>query len=610
MSRRHLDADLRRQTLEDWPAQKLTPALLEDVLAIQRDTLELWLAAATEEPLVQVLPAALRGADGGVFDVVAIAQQDAPHLMDTIEDVLADRLAAPAALLHPAVTVAGRRTSVVVGLFEAGSPMRLDAFVADLRATLAQFHTALGARDRVFGLIDEMARRLAGATTAGSARGVEYVEFSEWLKEGRFTPLGARWRQGEDGLEAGVVFETSQADSGAPDCPVVIEQFWGGHRERLRRRAPLDVMTFRCAGAQGPPCELQVFGFFTTEAMRDPVQEIPLIRRKIDRVLRRGGMEPGSHNHRKLKRILEEHPRQDVFECDAETLYDTAAAILRLQMSPRVKLFWRSAASRSYATAVLLAPRDRYMSDLRQEAGRLLADAAGGRVAAFQPYFSDSPLARVRFVLAVPEGSTVVEPDLARIEGAIAELALTWQERFDDARARGGAQAAPGRWSFAFPETYRAVHGPDRALADLPDLVRAAQDDGPAARATVDDGGSAFARGVIVYRRGAPPELAETLSILGRMGLHVVADRLFGVDVGQDGAEPCRVWVQEFGLAPIDGAAFPPRLDWGHVTETLLAVWTGQTENDGFNRLVLELSIPWRDAALIRTLARYRQQSG
>ncbi|MDQ2861907.1 MAG: NAD-glutamate dehydrogenase, partial [Pseudomonadota bacterium] len=33
-------------------------------------------------------------------------------------------------------------------------------------------------------------------------------------------------------------------------------------------------------------------------------------------------------------------------------------------------------------------------------------------------------------------------------------------------------------------------------------------------------------------------------------------------------------------------------------------------ESDGFNRLVLELGVAWRDAALMRALARYRQQSG
>ncbi|KAK0360609.1 hypothetical protein LTR94_026649, partial [Friedmanniomyces endolithicus] len=40
------------------------------------------------------------------------------------------------------------------------------------------------------------------------------------------------------------------------------------------------------------------------------------------------------------------------------------------------------------------------------------------------------------------------------------------------------------------------------------------------------------------------------------------------------------------------------------------AVWNGKTESDGFNRLVVELGMEWREAALIRTLARYRQQTG
>src|SRR5678815_5955547 len=48
----------------------------------------------------------------------------------------------------------------------------------------------------------------------------------------------------------------------------------------------------------------------------------------------------------------------------------------------------------------------------------------------------------------------------------------------------------------------------------------------------------------------------------------------------------------------------------GAFEDAVVAVWTGRTENDGFNRLVLELSIPWRDAALVRALGRYRQKSG
>src|SRR5207248_8621863 len=43
---------------------------------------------------------------------------------------------------------------------------------------------------------------------------------------------------------------------------------------------------------------------------------------------------------------------------------------------------------------------------------------------------------------------------------------------------------------------------------------------------------------------------------------------------------------------------------------TFMAVWRGEAENDRFNRLVLELGVNWREAALVRALARYRGQSG
>ena len=41
-----------------------------------------------------------------------------------------------------------------------------------------------------------------------------------------------------------------------------------------------------------------------------------------------------------------------------------------------------------------------------------------------------------------------------------------------------------------------------------------------------------------------------------------------------------------------------------------LAVMRGRAENDGYNALVLEAGLPWRDVALIRTLSRYLRQIG
>ena len=38
--------------------------------------------------------------------------------------------------------------------------------------------------------------------------------------------------------------------------------------------------------------------------------------------------------------------------------------------------------------------------------------------------------------------------------------------------------------------------------------------------------------------------------------------------------------------------------------EAFTAIWTGMAESDGFNRLILTLPCTWREAALVRALAR------
>src|SRR5690606_20620160 len=109
-----------------------------------------------------------------------------------------------------------------------------------------------------------------------------------------------------------------------------------------------------------------------------------------------------------------------------------------------------------------------------------------------------------------------------------------------------------------------------------------------------------------LYRPGAAAPLADVLPILEHMGLKAIIEEGFPID--RQGGEP--VWVHEFLIEDPAGAD----LVFAEVADAFeaafVAVWTGRTESDGFNRLVLELGVSWREAALIRALARYRQQSG
>src|SRR6185295_20344106 len=109
-----------------------------------------------------------------------------------------------------------------------------------------------------------------------------------------------------------------------------------------------------------------------------------------------------------------------------------------------------------------------------------------------------------------------------------------------------------------------------------------------------------------LYRRIIPIALADVLPILENIGLKALAEAGFAITPeGQDA-----VWVHDFEIEDPRGADLVFAEIKDAFEDAVVAVWTGKTENDGFNRLVMELSIPWRDAALVRALARFRQQSG
>src|SRR6185369_10844675 len=157
----------------------------------------------------------------------------------------------------------------------------------------------------------------------------------------------------------------------------------------------------------------------------------------------------------------------------------------------------------------------------------------------------------------------------------------------------------------AFPPGYQDRFDAAEALADL-EVIESLGAAPVRARAyrLPTDGVTAFR--FKLYRPGAPAPLAEVLPILENMGLKAMAEAGFPISP----ADQPPVWVHDFEIEDPRGERLVFLEIKQAFEDAVSAVWTGQTESDGFNRLVLELSIPWRTAALVRALARYRQQSG
>ncbi len=600
------------------------------------------------EPKIELAPAP----SGGV-DVLRVVQADRPFLVDSLMGELAETGLDVRAMAHPVVEVRrdanGRRTPdgqpitesmIVVLLGDVGADRRA-AVAEQVVATFADARAAVDDHGAMRALMAHVIEAFAMAPLEGDqAQRDEDVALLRWLSDDHFVFLGARtydYPRDADGRYAaeeprvssatsyGVLRDPARAVLRRASEPAVLTRDLGkwletsdplivaksNLRSRVHRRAYMDYVGVKRYDAQGCAVgEVRFVGLFTAEAYEEPAREIPLIRRKIEHVLARVGRAPSEHTLKRLRYILDTFPRDELFQIDEATLFDIATGVLHLYDRPRVRLFARTDPFDRFVAVQLYVPRDRYDSDVRERAGAILAKAWKGRVSAVYPRYGNDPLARVHYVLGVSPGDHPT-PDLAALEAEVAEAVRTWRDRFESAaRGRGGDHvgALLARYTAgAFSLGYRDLNDADEALRDVEAIETLAGEGGVAVRAYRGARCSPRQFRFKLYREGeqAVP-LAEVLPILEHMGLKALEEDGFAIH--RAGAPV--VWAHQFLLEDERGE----RLSFDDVRrpfeEAFVAVWEGRAEGDGFNRLVMELGVGWRDASLVRALARYRQQSG
>ena len=624
------------QAQDDWSAEEL-PGL--DVADVARALAEFWRfgeeAKDVSEPAIRV-----RRAEGGETpsDLLEIVQPDRPFLVDSIMGEVTEAGFSVRAMFHPVADCGGvRRSMIQIWLAPVGED-RETALAASVREALSDVGLAVQDFEAMRALMRRTITELKSATTPVSTEEkAEDLDFLDWLESDHFVFLGARVyeypRTADGGYAAeeplyqpegslGVLRDQARTVLRRGSEPAILSAQIRTHidigdpivvaksnlRSRVHRRGYMDYVGVRRYGADGKASgEVRFVGLFTAEAYETPAHEVPLVRRKVAHVLTQAGKDPNSHNGKRLRNILETWPRDELFQSDEAQLLSTALGVLHLYDRPRVKIFARRDPFDRFISVLMFVPRDRYDSGVRARAGQILADAFRGRVSAYYPSFSDAPLARVHYILGVTPGDHA-EPDMAAVEAAIAETARTWDDRFEAVVREGSTGRVAhllARYAGAFPPGYRDQYDADEALADIAVIDDLAEGEAVRVRAFRRAGDSAVTFRFKLYRPGAAAPLADVLPILEHMGLKALIEEGFKVSpTGQP------VWVHEFVLRDEAGE----HLVFGDIKQAFeaafVAIWTGRAESDGFNRLVLELGIGWREAALIRALARYRQQSG
>jgi glutamate dehydrogenase len=509
---------------------------------------------------------------------------------------------------------------------------RLRKMLGDVREAVEDWSRM---RDQLHTLVTELDEEPpAEAAGVPAAEIEESAAFLRWLGEDHFTFLGYREyrleRQGDaerllavPGTGYGILRADQTGDGVLPGPAAdkarektVLVLAKANSRATVHRPVYLDYIGIKKFDAAGEVVgERRFLGLFSSAAYAESVTRVPLARVKARQVVERAGFEPMSHAAKTMMDVLETYPRDELFGTSVADLVPIASTVMHARERRQLKLFVRPDPYGRFWSCLVYLPRDRYNTAVRERLSAILREQLGGETIEYTAQVGDSFAARLHFVIRPGQGEDLGNVDIAELERRCAEAARSWRDDFVAAvLAEYGEESGPRlarQYAGSFPEAYKEDFGARVAAADLgrleaistsPDAADSGGDEGIALSLYQrPDSGRHEAR-LKIYRVGPPLSLSQMLPILSAMGVEVVDERPYRLE---NLTRPS--YVYDFGLRYRPGLPDNARELFA---DTVLAVWDGRNETDGFNALVLGAGLTWRQAVVLRAYARHMRQAG
>ena len=382
---------------------------------------------------------------------------------------------------------------------------------------------------------------------------------------------------------------------------------------RVHRRIRMDYVGIKLYSPDGRlEGELRVVGLFTSGAYTRSVRQIPYVRHKVSRVVQRAGFDPNGHSGKALMHILEDYPRDELFQIDVDTLYNFVIEILILYERPRVRALARVDKFDRFVSILTFIPRDKYDTDVRTRVGAFLSQVYKGTLSASYVSFPEGALARVHFIVGRYEGKTPVV-ERATLEAGISAIAATWADKLRAALTASTdgmrARMLANRYAQSFSGGYSEVFTAEQAIADIATIERLT----PARPVTIsvhrdksEDDPRRF--GLKVFSDAAPLSLSYRVPVIENHGLRVVNERTYQI-VPRAMPAPAPIWLHDMTIETNDGKPIVIGAEFSHRLEaSIMAVVSDRAESDGYNALILRTALSWREISAIRALSRYLRQ--
>ncbi len=590
------------------------------------------------------------------FTYIDFVNKDIPFLVDSIVAYLDKHSIEIKNVLHPTYNAVrkndgslqeisyegkDRNESVIqLHLNKISSQQEIDFLTNGLKQLIETINLVVADWVKMSKAVVESINTLQGAQSiVKKEKLAEIKDFIDWLVKGNFVLLGVKEfdinkekdgsyslkgiKNAESGvfcsqydeMRPGVINSTPREIEDSVKSPYVLEILKSRYRSKVHRIANAERVRVQKFDGNGNVIgEYRIIGLFTSSAYNQSVTNIPLVRRKVEKVIQESGYIKGSHNYKDLVTVLEFYPRDELFQISHKDLLKNAIGIVSICGRSKVKFFAREDKFARFVSCLIFTPKDRSNSDLRAKIRAYLAKTYNGEVADFFVQINDTNLVRIHIIIRT--NNDIPNVNELKVEEEIDRMTRVWSDDLLDtvksAFSDGGYLDIFARYKNAFSVSYKNRFSPRRAAVDIQLIEQCLEKDTLLFKFFKDI--PALPEEVVEFKIYNPKEeisLSKIMPVLDSFGFEIIKEHTYPIEINQDGRvrERKMVWINYFHLRlSSKGQKFSPKFRL-NFEKTMSLICKNVTEHGELNRLLTVANLHWKQIYMLRAYTRYISQT-
>src|SRR3954449_12398654 len=487
---------------------------------------------------------------------IGIVNDDMPFLVDSVANAIAARQLTIHRLLHPVVCVRrdskgelasveplsgdkARRESMMYLELDRADARGRQELAADLRRVLEDVRLAVRDWHALQSRMREDAQLIDDA---------EGAALLNWFADGSMTLLGYHVEKPYEAPSSALgIFSIPGAPTDEGGCLGAMRYFEQGgdvplmakaeRKSTVHRRVPLDLVVVPIRDKKKVAGIGVHAGLWTSEALRVPPEEVPVLRERLKQLDKDFGFDPKGHSGKALRHAVASLPRDLVIAIDYGELRELVMIAMSLADRPRPALIQVRSILRGQLFTFVWLPREELSTARRMAIATLLQNEVGREITSWSVELGDADLALIRYTQYIDEDAA--SPDAEGLDAAVVEMVRGWAPAVEAELIAEAGVARAARLALtyinSFPDGYRARTSPEDAAADILKLNDLANDSDRGVRLWRSDHDAPGQLRLKTYRQGGLIPLSEAVPVLENFGFRVLEEiptSLFGGTTG------------------------------------------------------------------------------